>query len=62
MALWLLQPLAYLLFALTRGALLAPARRHYPYLFLDVATLRYAGVLPRAVVMDGPPLYAPAPP
>ncbi|MFG3495674.1 Pr6Pr family membrane protein [Streptomyces sp. NPDC047928] len=48
--LWLLYPLAYLLFALTRGSLLAPgAPARYPYPFLDVAAHGYDGVLGNAV-------------
>ncbi|ATL29345.1 Pr6Pr family membrane protein [Streptomyces formicae] len=48
--LWLLYPLAYLAFALTRGALMAPgSTARYPYPFLDVDIHGYAGVLGNAV-------------
>ncbi|WP_107417850.1 Pr6Pr family membrane protein [Streptomyces sp. CB03238] len=51
-ALWLLYPLAYLLFALARGALLSPGTpARYPYPFLDVPTHGYAGVLKDALVL-----------
>ncbi|MFC4062332.1 Pr6Pr family membrane protein [Planomonospora corallina] len=50
--LWLAYPLAYLVFALTRGALLEPgAERRYPYPFLDVDRLGYDGVALQAVVL-----------
>ncbi|MEU6121973.1 Pr6Pr family membrane protein [Streptomyces sp. NPDC047123] len=49
--LWLLYPLAYLAFALARGALLSPgSTARYPYPFLDVDLHGYAGVLGNAVV------------
>ncbi|MGA4865770.1 Pr6Pr family membrane protein [Streptomyces lavendulocolor] len=51
-ALWLLCPLAYLIFALTRGALLSPGTpARYPYPFLDVTAHGYPGVLQRALVL-----------
>lgn len=44
-ALWLIYPLAYLAFALIRGALLPPgAWKRYPYPFLDVDHYGYGGV------------------
>lgn len=50
-ALWLLYPLAYLAFALTRGALMSPGpTARYPYPFLDVDLHGYAGVLRNAVI------------
>lgn len=50
-ALWLLYPLAYLAFALTRGALLSPdAEARYPYPFLDVDLHGYLGVLGNAAI------------
>ncbi|MGW8883156.1 Pr6Pr family membrane protein [Streptomyces sp. NPDC055749] len=49
---WLLLPLAYLAFALTRGALLSPGTEaRYPYPFLDVDTYGYAGVLTNALAL-----------
>ncbi|MFF1378352.1 Pr6Pr family membrane protein [Streptomyces sp. NPDC058308] len=49
--LWLLYPLAYLAFALARGALLPPGPpARYPYPFLDVDIHGYAGVLGNAVL------------
>ncbi|MGI5356517.1 Pr6Pr family membrane protein [Streptomyces sp. CA-252508] len=51
-ALWLLCPLAYLIFALTRGALPSPgAPARSPYPFLDVTAHGYPGVLQRALVL-----------
>ncbi|MEV6757308.1 Pr6Pr family membrane protein [Streptomyces sp. NPDC051214] len=51
-ALWLLYPLAYLGFALIRGALMAPGSpARYPYPFLDVDAHGYAGVLTNAAVL-----------
>ncbi|MFI9720747.1 Pr6Pr family membrane protein [Streptomyces sp. NPDC052396] len=48
---WLVYPLLYFPFALTRGALLAPGTDgRYPYPFLDVDLHGYAGVLGNAVV------------
>ncbi|WP_202456575.1 MULTISPECIES: Pr6Pr family membrane protein [unclassified Streptomyces] len=50
-ALWLLYPLAYLAFALTRGALLSPGpMSRYPYPFLDVDLHGYTGVLANGVI------------
>ncbi|MBG0813825.1 Pr6Pr family membrane protein [Planomonospora sp. ID82291] len=49
---WLAYPAAYLVFALTRGALLAPGtERRYPYPFLDVDRLGYDGVALQAVLL-----------
>lgn len=49
---WLLLPLAYLAFALTRGALLYPGTEpRYPYPFLDVDTYDYGGVLTNALAL-----------
>ncbi|MEU5687807.1 Pr6Pr family membrane protein [Streptomyces venezuelae] len=49
--LWLLYPLAYLAFALTRGALMSPGpMSRYPYPFLDVDLHGYTGVLGNAVI------------
>ncbi|MFJ2771252.1 Pr6Pr family membrane protein [Streptomyces sp. NPDC087300] len=49
--LWMIYPGAYLVFALTRGALLAPgSTARYPYPFLDVDVHGYAGVLGNAVI------------
>lgn len=49
---WLAYPLAYVTFALVRGALLAPGTKgRYPYPFLDVARYGYAGVAPNAAVL-----------
>ncbi len=57
-ALWLLYPLAYLAFALTRGALLPPGSpARYPYPFLDVAAHGYAGILGNAIIF-GSAFYA----
>ncbi|MFC7308425.1 Pr6Pr family membrane protein [Streptomyces monticola] len=50
--LWLLYPLAYLGFALVRGALMSPGSpARYPYPFVDVDLHGYAGVLGNAVVL-----------
>ncbi|MFD4634772.1 Pr6Pr family membrane protein [Streptomyces sp. NPDC058284] len=50
-ALWLLYPLAYLAFALSRGALLPPGPpARYPYPFLDVDIHGYAGILGNAAL------------
>ncbi|MEU5956672.1 Pr6Pr family membrane protein [Streptomyces sp. NPDC047525] len=47
---WMVYPLAYLAFALTRGALMSPGSpARYPYPFLDVEVHGYAGVLANAV-------------
>ncbi|MFC5723558.1 Pr6Pr family membrane protein [Streptomyces gamaensis] len=47
---WLVYPLLYLPFALTRGALLTPGTEgRYPYPFLDVDLHGYTGVLTNAV-------------
>ncbi|MGW7050578.1 Pr6Pr family membrane protein [Streptomyces sp. NPDC054887] len=47
---WMLYPLAYLLFALARGAVLPPgSEARYPYPFLDVEAHGYAGVVGNAV-------------
>ncbi|MCX2182217.1 Pr6Pr family membrane protein [Streptomyces sp. SKN60] len=49
---WLAAPAAYLLFALTRGALLPPdTPTRYTYPFLDVTAHGYAGVLTNALVL-----------
>ncbi|MBM7168442.1 Pr6Pr family membrane protein [Streptomyces sp. G44] len=57
-ALWLLYPVAYLAFALTRGALLPPAfPARYPYPFLDVDAHGYAAVLTHALAL-GTAFYA----
>nr|BFE85917.1 hypothetical protein GCM10020093_085180 [Planobispora longispora] len=49
---WLAYPAFYLVFALTRGALLDPgAERRYPYPFLDVDKLGYDGVALQAVFL-----------
>ncbi|MFJ8566107.1 Pr6Pr family membrane protein [Streptomyces sp. NPDC093514] len=57
-ALWLAYPLAYVAFALTRGALLAPGTaRRYPYPFIDVAQYGYARVAVNALVL-GAAFYA----
>ncbi|MFE0172508.1 Pr6Pr family membrane protein [Streptomyces sp. NPDC059002] len=49
--LWLLYPLAYLGFALARGAIMSPgSTARYPYPFLDVDVHGYGGVLGNAVV------------
>ncbi|MGW6981254.1 Pr6Pr family membrane protein [Streptomyces sp. NPDC054932] len=49
---WLAYPLAYVTFALVRGALLAPGTaRRYPYPFIDVAQYGYARVALNAVVL-----------
>jgi hypothetical protein len=48
--LWMLYPLAYLIFALTRGYLMAPgSAARYTYPFLDVDAHGYAEVLANAV-------------
>ncbi|MEE1756793.1 Pr6Pr family membrane protein [Streptomyces sp. SP18CS02] len=50
--LWMLYPLAYLAFALARGATLAPGPgSRYPYPFLDVDTHGYGGVLGNAGIV-----------
>lgn len=55
---WLLYPLAYLAFALTRGALLPPGSQdRYLYPFLDVDQHGYKGVLGNALLV-GLALYA----
>ncbi|MET9546998.1 Pr6Pr family membrane protein [Streptomyces sp. NPDC006627] len=57
-ALWLLYPVAYLTFALTRGALMPPTSpARYPYPFLDVDAHGYAGVLTNALTL-GAAFYA----
>ena len=49
---WLLFPLAYLAFALTRGALLSPGTEaRYPYPFLNVDAYSYTGVLIHALAL-----------
>jgi hypothetical protein len=49
---WLLYPLAYLIFSLTRGALLPPAAEgRYLYPFLDVAHLGYKSTLANALLL-----------
>ncbi|MDH6624286.1 hypothetical protein M2271_002088 [Streptomyces sp. LBL] len=49
---WLLYPLAYLAFSLTRGALLPPGTpARYPYPFLDVDLHGYRGVLGNALLL-----------
>ncbi|MFG2991018.1 Pr6Pr family membrane protein [Streptomyces sp. NPDC048257] len=49
---WLAYPLAYVTFALIRGALLAPGTaRRYPYPFVDVAQYGYARVAVNALVL-----------
>ncbi|WP_424213009.1 Pr6Pr family membrane protein [Streptomyces sp. BI20] len=51
-ALWLAYPAAYLGFALTRGALLAPdSPNRYPYPFVDVTRYGYGSVLVNALVL-----------
>ncbi|WP_151477782.1 Pr6Pr family membrane protein [Streptomyces albicerus] len=51
-AAWLVFPVAYLAFALTRGALLPPAApARYPYPFLDVPQHGYVEVLGNATVL-----------
>ncbi|MEB3963575.1 Pr6Pr family membrane protein [Streptomyces kunmingensis] len=48
---WLAYPLAYLGFALVRGAIMTPGTpARYPYPFLDVDAHGYAGVLGNAVI------------
>ncbi|MEU8679020.1 Pr6Pr family membrane protein [Streptomyces sp. NPDC048560] len=50
--LWLLHPVAYLAFALTRGARLSPGSEpRYPYPFLDVDAYDYPGVLTNALAL-----------
>ncbi|GGS94060.1 hypothetical protein GCM10010156_60420 [Planobispora rosea] len=50
--LWLAYPAFYLVFALTRGALLDPGtERRYPYPFLNVDRLGYDGVALQAVLL-----------
>ncbi|MBB6346705.1 hypothetical protein FHU36_003214 [Nonomuraea muscovyensis] len=49
---WLVYPMAYLVFALVRGALLPPdAWKRYPYPFLDVDRFGYGGVSLMAVAL-----------
>ncbi|NBE49880.1 integral membrane regulator [Streptomyces sp. YC537] len=49
--LWMLYPLAYLIFALTRGALLPPGSvARYPYPFVDVEQHGYAAILGNSVL------------
>lgn len=49
---WLAYPLAYVVFALIRGALLAPgARGRYTYPFIDVAQYGYARVTLNSVIL-----------
>ncbi|WP_329428171.1 Pr6Pr family membrane protein [Streptosporangium sp. NBC_01495] len=49
---WLVYPMAYLTFALVRGALLPPdAWKRYPYPFLDVDTFGYGGVALMALAL-----------
>ncbi|MFI7636720.1 Pr6Pr family membrane protein [Nonomuraea sp. NPDC049400] len=49
---WLVYPLAYLVFALVRGALLPPdAWKRYPYPFLDVDKFGYGGVALMALAL-----------
>ncbi|MDG4856736.1 Pr6Pr family membrane protein [Streptomyces sp. T-3] len=49
--LWMLYPLAYLCFALVRGAIMSPgSTARYPYPFLDVDQHGYLGVLGNGVV------------
>ncbi|MFF4189685.1 Pr6Pr family membrane protein [Nonomuraea sp. NPDC001831] len=49
---WLVYPMAYLAFALVRGALLPPgAWKRYPYPFLDVDTFGYDGVALMALAL-----------
>ncbi|GIH91130.1 hypothetical protein Psi01_17600 [Planobispora siamensis] len=49
---WLAYPAFYLVFALTRGALLEPGTdRRYPYPFLNVDRLGYDGVALQAVLL-----------
>lgn len=49
---WLAAPGAYLVFALTRGALLSPdTPARYTYPFIDVTAYGYAGVLTNALVL-----------
>ena len=49
---WLVYPMAYLAFALVRGALLPPdAWKRYPYPFLDVDTFGYGGVALNALAL-----------
>ncbi|WP_405529989.1 Pr6Pr family membrane protein [Streptomyces avidinii] len=55
---WLAYPLAYVTFALARGALLTPGTaRRYPYPFIDVAQYGYARVTVNALVL-GAAFYA----
>ncbi|MFF7970795.1 Pr6Pr family membrane protein [Streptomyces sp. NPDC007905] len=57
-AAWLLYPLAYLAFYLTRAALLAPATpAHYLYPFLDADAHGYRGTLANAL-LTGLAIYA----
>ncbi|MER5627386.1 Pr6Pr family membrane protein [Streptosporangium sp. NPDC002544] len=49
---WLVYPMAYLTFALVRGALLPPdAWKRYPYPFLDVGRFGYGGVALMALAL-----------
>jgi hypothetical protein len=49
---WLVYPMAYLTFALVRGALLPPdAWKRYPYPFLDVDRFGYGGVALMALAL-----------
>lgn len=49
---WLIYPMAYLAFALVRGALLPPgAWKRYPYPFLDVDRFGYGGVALMALAL-----------
>ncbi|MGW6704415.1 Pr6Pr family membrane protein [Streptomyces sp. NPDC054956] len=55
---WLAYPLAYVIFALIRGALLSPGTPHrYTYPFIDVAQYGYARVTLNAVIL-GVAFYA----
>lgn len=53
--LWLVYPVAYLVFVLVRGAL-SDAAPHYPYPFVDVDAIGYAGVARSFAVLT--PLFA----
>ncbi|CAM5537721.1 Pr6Pr family membrane protein [Streptomyces avidinii] len=55
---WLAYPLAYVTFAMARGALLTPGTgRRYPYPFIDAAQYGYARVTVNALVL-GAAFYA----